>query len=184
MESSKDKSEFMDLFVAEQALIYAFIRGMVPNTSDAEELFQQVAMTMWRKWDTFDPDVGAFRSWGLGIAKNHIRNFSRRQYRADRVQVFAPDVMDRISACWQDFKFEQDWQERDAALRECVSKLNTEDRHRLENHYYGGVKAQQAADDEGISLRTFYRKIDKIRRQLLDCIMKSMELDKLNTEGN
>ncbi len=47
--------DFMDLFVEDQAMVYAFVRSLVPNFADAEEIFQQVAVTLWRKRETYDP---------------------------------------------------------------------------------------------------------------------------------
>ncbi len=166
-------SEFMDLFVANQAMIYGFVRSFVPNYSDAEEIFQQVAMTMWRRKDTFDPALGTFRAWAVGIARNHLRNFDRRRLRDFRLQVFSPDVLDRIVEGWQ--AFDDTWTERQQALRKCMGKLEPSDRKKLEQYYSRSIGAQEMAESEGISLRTFYRKLEKLRRLLLSCISKTME---------
>lgn len=171
----KPDSDFMDQFLADQSMIYGFVRSLVPNYSDAEEIFQQVAMTLWHKKDSFDPELGTFRAWAVGIARNHIRNFHRREFRENRVQIFAPDVLDRIAEGWQDL--DDAWKERQAALKKCVGKLDPVDRHRLERHYGRDVKAAEIADSEGIPLRTFYRKIQKIRKFLLDCISRSTEAE-------
>jgi RNA polymerase sigma-70 factor (ECF subfamily) len=168
-------NEFMDLFVANQAVIYAFVRSFVPNYSDADELFQQVAMTMWRRRDTFDPALGSYRAWAIGIARNHLRNFDRRQYRDLRVQIFAPDVLDRIVEGWQEM--DDTWTERQKALRQCIGKLEPSDRKKLEHYYSRSIGAKEMADAEGVSLRTFYRKLEKLRRFLLGCISKSMEAE-------
>jgi RNA polymerase sigma-70 factor (ECF subfamily) len=108
----------MDLFVADQALIYAFVRSVVPNLSDAEEVFQQIAMTLWRKRDSFDPELGSFRAWAIGVARNHIRNHDRRKYRDYKMQVFAPDVIDRIVDHWE--QVDDGWGDRQSALKNCI----------------------------------------------------------------
>ena len=175
MVENEQSSEFMDLFVADQSMIYAFVRSLVPNYSDAEEIFQQVAMTLWRKKETFDPELGTFRAWAIGIARNHIRNFNRREYRNQRLQIFAPDVLDRIAEGWEGL--DDSWAERQAALKTCVGKLPETDRERLELHYGSDARAADIAEAEGIPLRTFYRKIQKIRKFLLDCISKTTEAE-------
>lgn len=167
--------EFMDLFVADQAIIYAFVRSLVPNYTDAEEVFQQVAMTLWRKRDTFDPALGTFRAWAMGVARNHVRNFDRQKIREYRLQVFAPDVLDRIAEGWQDF--EESWSERQSALKICIGKLPPTDRRRLERYYSKEGKASELAASEGIPLRTFYRKLQKLREILLNCISRTMEAE-------
>ena len=164
---------FMDLFVADQAVIYSYVRTSIFNYSDAEEVFQQVAMTMWRKRDSFDPERGTFRAWAIGIARNHIRNYVRQQVRERRVHVIAPDVLDRIEEGWKEF--DDTWLERQAALKECFGKLDATDRQRLEYYYRGDAKPKEMASSEGISLRTFYRKVQKLRKILLVCIAKAMD---------
>jgi RNA polymerase sigma-70 factor, ECF subfamily len=170
---SEPHTDFMDLFVAEQAMVYAFVRSVVPNLSDAEEVFQQVAMTLWRKRDSFDPTLGSFRAWAVGIARNHIRNFDRRKYREYRLRVFAPDVMDRIAESWQ--QYGDNWGDRETALKHCIGKLAPVDRRRLEDFYAGDNPAAEMAKSEGLSLRTFYRKIQKLRECLLNCISRTLD---------
>ncbi len=172
---SEPHTDFMDLFVADQAMIYAFVRSVVPNLSDAEEVFQQVAMTLWRRRDHFDPTLGSFRAWAIGIARNHIRNFDRRKYRDYRLQVFAPDVLDRIADSWE--QFDETWGDRQIALKQCIGKLPQADRQRLEQFYSAQSRATEMARSEGLSLRTFYRKIQKIRECLLKCISRTMDSD-------
>ena len=170
---SERHTEFMDLVVADQALIYAFVRSVVPNLSDAEELFQQIAMTLWRKRDSFDPELGSFRAWAIGVARNHIRNFDRRKYRDYKMQVFAPDVIDRIVDHWE--QVDDGWGDRQSALKNCIGKLAPADRSRLEDFYGGEACASDMAKSEGLSLRTFYRKIQKLRECLLSCISRSLD---------
>lgn len=164
--------EFMDLFVVDQSALYAFIRSLVPNGSDAEELFQQVAMTLWRRRETFDPKVGTFRAWAIGVARNHIRNFHRREFRKDRVQIFAPDVLDAVAEHWQER--DEYSSERQAALQSCLGKLDRSDRQILDQHYASGKRAPEIAATQDIPLRTYYRKIQKIRELLLNCISKTI----------
>ncbi len=175
--NEEQDSEFMDRFVVEQSALYAFIRSLVPNHSDAEEIFQQVAMTLWRKRETFDPAIGSFRAWAIAIARNHIRNFHRREYRKDRVQVFSPDVLELVAERWQDFDELSD--ERQAALKTCLTKLGPSDRQILDEHYASNRRAPEIAAAENIPLRTYYRKIQKIRELLLHCISRTIE-----SEGN
>jgi RNA polymerase sigma-70 factor (ECF subfamily) len=50
----------------------------------AEEIVQDVFLTVWRRADTFDPERGTFRSWALQIAHNRIVNELRRRSRRPR----------------------------------------------------------------------------------------------------
>jgi len=50
----------------------------------AEEIVQDVFLTVWRRADTFDPERGTFRSWALQIAHHRIVNELRSRSRRPR----------------------------------------------------------------------------------------------------
>lgn len=172
MENTEPDRDFMDYFVASQASVYGYIRAMVINGADAEELFQQVAMTLWSKRDSFDATRGSFQAWAIGVARNHVRNFSRHKTVDNRTQVFSTEIVDRIAECRSDL--DATWDERQEALSSCLTKLKATDRAWLEDFYGGIRKPRQIAKDEGVSLRTFYRKVQKLRKTLLDCIFETV----------
>lgn len=175
MVQDEPNAEFMDLFLAHQSAIYAFLRSLIPYHADAEEIFQQVALTLWRKRESFDPKLGSFRAWAMGVTRNHIRNFARQQARDRRLHIFAPEVLDRISEGWQEL--DDMWADRQTALSKCIKKLNATGRRQLEHYYGGDVGPQEMADAEGVSLRTMYRKIQRLRKLLLECISKTIEAE-------
>jgi len=62
--------------------------GMAAQTLDrsaAEEITQEVFLTIWQKADTFDPDRGRVRSWLLRIAHLRILNELRRRGHRPRI---------------------------------------------------------------------------------------------------
>ena len=52
----------------------------------AEELVQEVFLTIWRGASAFDPDQGSFRPWLLRLAHWRILNELRRRHRRPQVQ--------------------------------------------------------------------------------------------------
>src|SRR5512138_296318 len=50
----------------------------------AEDIVQEVFLTVWRRADTFDAERGTFRSWVLQIAHHRIVNEFRRRSRRPR----------------------------------------------------------------------------------------------------
>lgn len=62
--------------------VYAWLRlrlrGSPTAATDADDLFQEVWLCTWRNLHAFDPSLGRFRSWVLGIAVNALRTHRRR----------------------------------------------------------------------------------------------------------
>ena len=49
-----DRNEdFMRLFSANQRRIYGFVAAMIPRTADVDDVFQEVSMSLWRKFEDF-----------------------------------------------------------------------------------------------------------------------------------
>jgi RNA polymerase sigma-70 factor (ECF subfamily) len=50
------------------------------DTGTAEEIVQDVFVTLWRKHDTFDPTQGSFKAWIVQIARRRALNELRRKH--------------------------------------------------------------------------------------------------------
>ena len=69
---------FRGLVERHQRLVFGFIRNMVRNTSDAEDLVQEVFLAAFRKLNSFDPERSQFSTWLLTIARNRCLNHLQR----------------------------------------------------------------------------------------------------------
>ena len=86
-----DCEDFVQRFVGVQARLYGYIATLVPSRADADELFQQTSLVLWRKHEEFDPSRDFLR-WACGIAHNLIRNF-RKQHRRGRAPKYSEEFM-------------------------------------------------------------------------------------------
>ena len=53
--SQPTQDQFAEQFLRSQRRVYAYIVSMLPNRADAEEVFQQTSLILWRKWADFAP---------------------------------------------------------------------------------------------------------------------------------
>jgi RNA polymerase sigma-70 factor (ECF subfamily) len=60
------------------ALVFTVAARFV-DTATAEEVVQDVFVTLWKKHETFDPSRGAFKSWIVQIARRRALNELRRK---------------------------------------------------------------------------------------------------------
>src|SRR5437764_12104285 len=89
------QTEFVERLVRSQARVYAYIVTLLPNRADAEEVFQQTSLALWKKWRQYDPDRDFVR-WACGMAHFEVRNFLRKH--ADKGRVFlSDDVLSEVA---------------------------------------------------------------------------------------
>jgi len=65
------------------ALVFTVAARFV-DAATAEEVAQDVFVTLWKKHETFDPARGAFKSWLVQIARRRALNELRRSSRTTR----------------------------------------------------------------------------------------------------
>jgi RNA polymerase sigma-70 factor, ECF subfamily len=77
MDASPQHDQFVERFVRSQDRIYAYVATLLPNRADAEEVFRQTSLILWKRWQQFDPDRDFVR-WACGIAHHEVQNFLRK----------------------------------------------------------------------------------------------------------
>lgn len=70
--------------------VFSFVRNMVTNTHESEDLTQDVFLSAFLKLGSFNPDRGAFSTWLLAIARNRCLSALKRPRPLPRA--FAPDA--------------------------------------------------------------------------------------------
>jgi RNA polymerase sigma-70 factor (ECF subfamily) len=156
---------FLELFLAHQNRIFRYIVTVVPRWVDAEELFQQTSLTLWQRWDEYDPGFD-FTAWACGIAKNHLRNYVRKK--GNQQRHFGEDLLEQLTALQINKRSYLD--DLQSALSRCLEALPP-DRRRLVHLCYGEKRSiQTVAEREGRTPNSLYKMLRKIREVLYDCV--------------
>jgi len=156
---------FVRLFLEAQPQLYAYIRTLTPHRTDAEEILQEVAAVLWRKFDTFEPGTH-FDRWAYRTAYHQVLYHRRKQAR-DRL-VFSESVMQRLADDLADTPETVD-QTHDALLT-CLGKLGGEDRDLVRRRYRPGATGRSTARALGRSESAVSRALNRIYAALLQCI--------------
>lgn len=77
----KDKSAFSSLFKLVGPRIKGYLMKLGSNDIVAEDLLQEVMLTVWRKADTFDRNKAAVSTWLFTIARNKRIDMLRKEIR-------------------------------------------------------------------------------------------------------
>eukprot|EP00752_Nemacystus_decipiens_P013987 g12423.t1 len=121
---------FTALLVANQPALMGFIRTLLPQAGEAEDVLQKTCLIAWQKFDQFDEST-AFSAWACKIAYFEVKNFLRTNSRDKHV--FSSEVLDQLA---QDVPEDSERLAAErVALRTCVEALVPADRELLAQAY-------------------------------------------------
>jgi RNA polymerase sigma factor (sigma-70 family) len=118
----------------------------------AEDLVQDVFLTVWRKADTFDATRGRFRPWIFQIAHNRMLNELRRRRSAGQAD---PGSVEWDVSSPDPEPDEVVWREAErAAVRSAVDGLPATQRAALSLAFFRGLTHEQVATELQVPLGT------------------------------
>lgn len=164
---------YIELLNENQSRLFAYLYAHVLNMADAEDLYQQVAMVLWEKYDHFVPGTD-FGCWAIRVAELTIKNFLRGRRRSKLY--FSDEVMQRI-VDRQSTVTQHTAAVRSEALEKCLQRLPTSDRELVNLCYGNDRKIKDIAEHEGRSAGAVYTALCRIRRALLACIERTIQAE-------
>jgi len=160
--------EFTRLFTTSQRPIYLYIRSLVANAADVEELWQETNLVLWQRFASFEPGTN-FLAWAKQIAYNKVLNYRTRRHRPLQ---FSDAFMERLAEASKQTSDRNGL--RLVALNRCVEKLVDEDRELIHLRYSPGVTCEILAQALDRSVRSVYKAVARIRATLLGCVRQEM----------
>ncbi|MBM3992589.1 MAG: sigma-70 family RNA polymerase sigma factor [Planctomycetes bacterium] len=156
---------FRQEWVRWQPRIYAYIRSLVFNRSDAEDLLQEVAEVLWRKIDSYEPGT-PFDHWAFTVARNKVFNFRKKKGR-ERMQF--SDALEATLAAEAASDTGKTGDLSDS-LEMCVEKLPEKHRALLKQRYEPEATSRSVAQALGRSESAVSRALNLIYGLLLTCL--------------
>ena len=130
------------LLHARYAPLIFSVAARIVDASAAEEVVQDVFVTLWRKAETFDPKRGSFKSWILQITRHRALNELRRRHhrRAEGEDALA-DVADETAA-----PDEAQWAaHRSATIQKAIDALPGPEKQALSLAFFEELTHEQVA---------------------------------------
>ncbi len=168
------REAFARLFAQHDRWLFSYLVILLGSPADAEEVFQEVCVVLWREHEKFQLGTDFVR-WVSVIANNQVYRFraksKRKNFPID--EGLLGDVASAAIGRADIFQYRRD------ALRKCLGKLTAEDRQVVQQCYSHETKNfKSAAEHLGRPVNTVYKALNRIRRMLHDCINQT-----LATEG-
>ena len=164
---------FFRLFMANESRIYTYILMLVPHRAEADDIMQETAMVMWKRFADFEAGTNFVR-WSRQIAFYKILDF--RKKRNKKRIYFNDNLLSALAEHAEKTLAEAD--PRLEALKSCLERLGGSDRELICLHYEQGVTIKKIAQDLTRSIQGMYKVMTRIHNQLLRCINR-----KLASEG-
>lgn len=159
---------FVRRLLEHEPAVRGFLRGLLPTWEDVEEVTQEASLVAWRKFADFEPATN-FGGWLLTIARFEALKYRRRLARSPLV--FSEDVWELLA---EEGVSDGPQQLRRRHLEGCLQKLDATKRERLLKVHSAGVAIKDLAKQSGRGEQAFYKLIQRLRKQLLDCIAKTL----------
>lgn len=170
MDQDKRTVEFLKLFLRHQQEVYAYILTLVPNMHDADDLFQDGMVVMWRKFDRFRPGTN-FAAWGVQIMRYQILEYRRNLARSKQV-LMADSLFDVLMDYMPTIQGEV--VARIEALRKCQTLLDNRAKRILKMRYERNISVEKIASYLKVSRRHLYHILGQINGVLLRCMRRTL----------
>lgn len=153
--AASDKAAFAQLFERYAIRVKAFVLRAGTSNEDADEIAQEVLVTVWRKAHQFDPAKAAASTWIFAIARNRRIDLIRRRMRPEpdpHDPLFQPAAepggMEALSA-----------QQIATKVREGLTELPEDQRQVLSAAFYDGLSHAEIAAHFNLPLGTVKSRI-------------------------
>ena len=167
--NSRTQQEFLRVFLANEREIFRYVAALVPPTADAQEIVQQTAVVLWEKFDQYDASR-PFAPWACRFALNIARQWMarRQRWKALLDGGIAQELAMRREQLRQEFDT------RLVHLEHCLQKLPEKQRSLVDGYYFKQADVETLAGQARRTVDAVYKALQRIRRQLRECIERSL----------
>jgi len=163
--TARPTEAFLKEFALHHDRLFAYLFSLLPHRPDAEDVFQRTSLVLWQKFDQWEPGSD-FLSWACSVAFYEARNFIRIASR-DRLR-FGEAVLESLAKDRAATLRRRD--ERVAALQQCLSRLDRDERELLQRAYVDEESIRELARRDGQAAQTLYNRLNLLRKRLLMCV--------------
>jgi RNA polymerase sigma-70 factor (ECF subfamily) len=165
----ESQAKFTRHWTKAHPVLKGYILSMVPDFHEAEDILQDVAEVLIRKFDDYDPER-PFTAWALGVARNRILA-ARRTHATSRIR-YSEELVEALGSAYEEMAPELSARAR--ALRECMRKIRGKSLEVVNLRYGRSLPSADIAQRIGTPHGTVRSVLSRIRRQLSECVSRTL----------
>ncbi len=163
------QEEYLKLLFGCELEIRAFIGSIIRGSHDCDDLFQEVALTLWKEFSRYDRSR-SFGAWARGIAA--VKLMQRWDQTKRLPIVLPPEAIQAISRAFD--RSEELASQKADALEDCLDQLPEKSRQLLSLRYERSLKIEQIAQELQATLDAVYQSLSRLRVKLQDCVNRRL----------
>lgn len=161
-----DRRAFQSVYRLTSAKLFGICLGICGERKAAEDVLQDVFVTVWLRADRFDPDRGSAIAWLATLARNRSLDW-RRSYRpasgsADALAGMADPSLSAVDQLLLN--------ERERRLHSCLEALDTPQRDAIRTAFFDGVTYAELAERSSIPVGTMKSWVRRGLLRLRECL--------------
>lgn len=153
--TDRDKAAFVELFDHFAPRLKGYLMKQGADEALAEEIAQDVMVTLWRKAELFDPAKASASTWLYRVARNRRIDRLRRQKTAE----LDPEEPSLQPTPLPDVADEMDARLREERVRMAMDQLPDEQREVVRLAFFIGQSHSEIAEETGLPLGTVKSRI-------------------------
>jgi RNA polymerase sigma-70 factor (ECF subfamily) len=166
--ASTEAAEITRLILQHRNLIFGTILTQTADYNNAEDIFQDVCVTLCQKYPQFQKGTN-FKSWVMEITRYKLLSHYQSRTSRNKVQL-TPEIAGLMASS-------EIWLEEDpnlgnelAALRKCLGKVGEKNRLVLLNRFGKGLSCPEIAQTLGWTVNSVYVAISRLKDSLEKCV--------------
>jgi RNA polymerase sigma-70 factor (ECF subfamily) len=163
-----NNKDFALLWAKSFPRVRVFVLMCVPKYHDAEDIIQETAVAAASDFEHYDRQR-SFTAWVLGIARNRVLRHWRTEGTTRQI-LLDDETLERVEAAFSKFDLHADRTKE--ALEACLGSLAPRARNLVVHRYVQGLNIEQLAGRMGITVKSVYTKLYRVRQSLAECIRR------------
>lgn len=166
---TKARNLFEILVRENSRMLMVYLRSLVRDEAAVDDLYQEAMVVAWRRLDKCDLDR-PFGPWLRGIASKLVLAHYRKQ-KTDPI-VLQEAILNVVDRHFENINLlaGDTWDDKVAALRECIDALPKRQRSVIGGRYFDGLSAAEVAERFELSLEACKKRLQRGRTMLADCL--------------